>query len=546
MALSSQGTSASPGAPDGGFRVEIFFTTLVISVLALALPLALLQVYDRILGSAGWGTGVALFVVVAVAIVLETICRFGRSMMLADKAAAYEFSAQASGLNRLFRADLATVEKAGPTRVLSNLQAPSSLRDFYSGQGFLAFYELPFAGIFLGLVLYLGGSLVLVPLAAFALVGLFAFLAGKGLPDLIARFERADERRNTFVTRFFGSLEAIRAMALEGQLLGRARRRNADRAEAQWALERRTILLTEASGFLGLATTVLIVGFGALKVLDGTLTVGGLTACSILGGRAIGPLTAALGMWTRVRSSEAARVRVEEMESLPESGIFQSDAAVEGGALELRQVTARWDEWLVEGLNLRAAPGTFVLFKGPRVATSLAFLTAGGFVKAAAGEVRVGDRPLADYSESAFRKAVGLVPYDSTLLDGTLLENLTLFDASREEAARMWADRLGLTAMVGRMPHGFLTRYRREISSPVGLGIVRRIAMARALAFEPKILLLDHAILGVDQPGERQLISVMEELHGKVTILFSSDRPAIVALADQTLTVPPVTSLPRP
>jgi ATP-binding cassette, subfamily C, bacterial LapB len=91
-------------------KVEVSWASFAINLLALALPLAMLQVYNRILGSSGWGTAVALLGWVAVAIVLEVFCRFGRSLLLANRAAEFELNAQVAGLQKLLRTDFRAIE----------------------------------------------------------------------------------------------------------------------------------------------------------------------------------------------------------------------------------------------------------------------------------------------------------------------------------------------------------------------------------------------------------------------------------------------------
>lgn len=518
---------------------EIFFASLAINILALALPLAMLQVYDRILGSSGWGTAVALLSWVAVAITLEVFCRFGRSLLLANRAAEYELNAQFAGLQKLLRADFRAVEEKGSSRLLGFLEAPAKLRDLFSGQGYVALYDLPFALIFLALVFYIGGSLVLIPLGAFVLVLAFAATSGADFAERTRRFENADASRNWMLTRYFEAMEGVRAMAMESLLTGIVRGATQSREDAHEAMERKSLMLTEASRFLGQATSVLIIGFGCLKVLNGDLTVGGLTACAILGGRAIGPLTVALGMWTRLRSSKVALADQAELMELPETAVFEPDAEVTEvtGDIEFRNLVMKWSDWSMEELNVHIAAGGIVDMQGPRIAVSLAFLAAAGFDAPASGSVLIGGRELKDYDETAFRRSVVLIPNEPELFDGTLMENLTMFDPSREARAREWAGRIGLTDLIGHLPHGFLTKYRREIVSPINEGIVRRIALARALAMEPKVILVDHGFHNVDQPGERTIAEVLASLRGKVTVLFASDRAIFKEQATQAVEI---------
>jgi ATP-binding cassette, subfamily C, bacterial LapB len=168
---------------------------------------------------------------------------------------------------------------------------------------------------------------------------------------------------------------------------------------------------------------------------------------------------------------------------------------------------------------------------------SLALHAAAGFAAPASGSVLVGGKELAAHDEEMFRRSVVLIPNEPELFDGTLLENLTMFDPARELKAREWADRLDLTDLIGRLPHGFLTKYRCEIVSPINDGVVRRLALARALSLEPKVLMVDHGFHNIDQPGERKIAELLASLRGKMTILIASDRAIFRDLATRRLEI---------
>jgi hypothetical protein len=232
-------------------NVEVLLASFAINLLALALPLAMLQVYDRILGSSGWGTAVALLGWVAVAIVLEVFCRFGRSVLLSNRAAEFQLNAQVAGLQKLLRTDFRAIEAKGSSRLPGLLEAPAKLQDLYSGQGYVALYDLPFAIIFLGLVFYIGGDIALIPLSVLVLVVIFAAVSGADFPEKTERFERLDASRNWMLSRYFDAMEGVPAMGMESLLTGIVRSVTRARMDLQEAMERKSLLLTEASMFLG-------------------------------------------------------------------------------------------------------------------------------------------------------------------------------------------------------------------------------------------------------------------------------------------------------
>ncbi|MGH1409684.1 MAG: ABC transporter transmembrane domain-containing protein [Aeromonas sp.] len=160
----------------------LFMASLAMHLLALALPLALLQIYDRILPAQAYGTALLLVLGVGIAIVLEAVLRYGRQVLLAAVGARYEAQLTAQAIERFYQADVQTVELRGSALWLEAFRAIGQLRDFWSGQAGVALYELPFMLIYLALIAYVGGVwLALVPAGFFILSVMLAWYLNESL-----------------------------------------------------------------------------------------------------------------------------------------------------------------------------------------------------------------------------------------------------------------------------------------------------------------------------------------------------------------------------
>ena len=123
-------------------RSDLVITTIVIHLLALALPLALLQIYDRILPSQSYGTTVMLVIGVATAIICEALLRYGRMSLFARYAARYEAQTLFDVFKRLLRTDIDKVERMGIASVMDSVRAVSTVRDWWSGSAAVGLYEV--------------------------------------------------------------------------------------------------------------------------------------------------------------------------------------------------------------------------------------------------------------------------------------------------------------------------------------------------------------------------------------------------------------------
>ena len=158
--------------PTLGERTSLLALSVASNILALALPLALLQVYDRIVPNQSQGTAVVMFSVVLVALLADGFLRYVRFRTLAHIAARFEFASTQRLVERIFSSKLSELMQVRSGRLRAAIAALTQSRELYTGQGLLPFFDAPFGVIFLLFVWYIGGYLVLVPIAILVVLGL--------------------------------------------------------------------------------------------------------------------------------------------------------------------------------------------------------------------------------------------------------------------------------------------------------------------------------------------------------------------------------------
>ena len=178
---------------------DMIGASFFINILSLALPVTLLQVYDRILPNSGKSTLFLLVVGVGVALVLEMVLRLVRSYFTGWISARFEHMAGCVTFERLLLSPLDQFEKDGSGVHMERLSALSSLKEFYAGQAILTLFDLPFAVLFLAVIAYLAGSLVVVPMVLISLFALSAYVVGKYLRSALQSRMQADDRRFNFI-----------------------------------------------------------------------------------------------------------------------------------------------------------------------------------------------------------------------------------------------------------------------------------------------------------------------------------------------------------
>ncbi|EME70699.1 ATP-binding cassette subfamily C [Paramagnetospirillum caucaseum] len=516
---------------------DLMAATIVLNLLGLALPLILLQVYDRILPNAAVDTLGALVAGIVVAVTLEMVLRMARSAITAWTAGRFEHMASSRVFRSLLRSPLNSFETSGAGAHLETMNAIGRLRDFYAGQAFVTIFDIPFALLFLGLLAVFGGWLALVPVALLAAMVVVGIVSGHRLRVLLKRRMLFDQSRNNFILEVLSAIQTVKSLAMEAQLQRRHDRLQESSAQAEFHsadLSQKTAALGRLFSSL---TTILVVALGSLLVIEGDMSTGVLAACSLLAGRATQPIQLALDRWTRFQAARLAEERLESLLGDDDEAGGKPPLPPVSGEMTLSGLHLRYGTGIevIAGLDLAIAPGEMIGITGDSGTGKSSLLALmGGLEAPTAGSVRVDGHDLAAHAPGSCRARIGYIAQRTELYRGTILENLSSFDPDRIEAAREVARELGIERFVARLPLGYSTPVASGPQDSLPRGIRQLIAIGRILASRPNIILFDEANTAVDGAGNQALRDMLERLKGKVTIVLVSSRPSLLNLADRS------------
>lgn len=522
-----------------GSMVDILISSFFINLVGLALPVVILQIYDRIIPNTATGTLALLLLGVATALTLETLLRLGRSFISGWVGARFEHIVGGLALERLLTTSVAEFEQDGAGEHLERLEGLNILKEFYSGQALIAVFDLPFSVVFLTLIWYLGGNLVLVVLTLIALFSLSAVLVGLRLRRAIGERTIADDRRFNFIIEVLSGIHTIKALAMEPQMLRRYERLQETCAEHGYKVTAASATAMSTGTIFSYLSLFAIAGFGSTHVIDGTLTVGGLAACTMLSGRAMQPLQRAMGLWTRFQTVRLAKQRLQRVFDLApeyESDLPELPADIEP-VLDLVDVSFRYNDkspLILDTVSLHVAHGEAIGISGGNASgkTTLLYLLMGA-LKPTTGTVLIGGQPIQGFDIESIYRTVAYLPQEGVLFNGTILDNLTMFRPELAKRAIETARMLGLDAVVSRMPSGYETMVGDGAHDFLPRGITQRLAISRALATRPRIILFDEANMAIDAAGDNRLREVMEWLKGRCTLVLVTRRPSFLKLADK-------------
>ena len=514
-------------------RPELLLISLVMHFLGLALPLALLQIYDRILPSQAYGTATFLIIGVAIAIILEAILRFGRQTLFANIGAKYEAHATMAVLDRLQHTDITEVEKRGVSSVADGLRAIAQVRDFWSGQAGAALYEVPFVIVYIGLIAYIGGWLAIIPLSLFLVAIIIASVMNPQIGHLSQAVERTERRNHDFAWTLFAAIDYLKALGSENIIGSLWRRNNSHLISLRTQLEVRMGWVRENAATFGQLSTVLIVAFGAAGVVAGDLTTGALAACTMLAGRSIGPAMSSLGYWAQLVRVKSAMERVDDLLQLPENQAFSS-VTKQAKQIDRGEISIDAPTLFSNAVTIPA--GTVVHLDTTETPLASRILTAiSGMCHDPEIQLKIDGQQLNEYNRESYRDSVMLVSKELALVPGSILNNLTLYDPRYNAEVEQYCQALGLQSYIDNLPHGVLSEIGAGMAENLDEGIYQRIAIIRALLRQPRVLLLDHAASGIDLDGQRKLAALLETLQGKTTVIIATFNPILIAACTQQL-----------
>jgi len=437
---------------------------------------------------------------------------------------------------------LAKETGSSPSAVLERLNALGLLREYYAGQVAGALFDIPFVVVYLGVIAYLGGILVLVPAALIVLFAGGALVLGR-LKHALRERMLADDRRLGFLIEVLEGIHTVKGLAIEEQMLRRYERLQEACADNDYRV---AVQKGAALGLGSLLTQLAIVGvagFGAVLVLGGGLTVGALLAAIVLAARAAHPVESLAAAWTAIQNANLARDRLGDIFEMPaDKPVGLLELPQIEGAIDFENLTFSYGKGkdgedlppVFKDQTIHIEPGQTVGVVGASASgkTTLLYLMM-GVLTPTEGVARIDGYNLRECDPANVRHQVAYLPQEAVVFKGTVLENLTMFRDERAGDALDIAKVMGLDIIAGGLPLGYDTPIGEGAEDKMPRGTRQRIAIARALVDKPRVLLFDEANSFIDGAGDATLRTLLERLKGRVTLVMVTQRPSMLRLADR-------------
>lgn len=514
--------------------IDVVGLSFFVNLLLLVPALFMLQVFDRVLASQSGETLLVLMIGVGVALILLLALDYVRSRLqgVIGNVVAESLSpavtkiAVAQGARRSGRGSSESLRDVG------------SLRALFSTQGLLALFDAPWVIVYVA-VIWIAHPVLGMAAAAAALVMLvLALINGFATRKEIDALQKAAAGTTRYLEASLRNAEVTQALGMTDALIARWRQKNGNVTELQRPTASKTVAMAALTRTVRQSVQVLMLALGAYLVITGEATAGVMIATTTLLGRALAPVELIVGSWRILAEGRAAFCRLRELLGAADAQPGRMALPEPRGQLHAQNLMFRapqGERMLITGVSLQLDAGESLAIIGPSGAgkSTLARLLTGVW-KPTAGVVRLDQADLSQWPREDLGPWLGYVPQDVELFPGTVAENIArLGEVDSAQVVRA-AQRAHVHELILSLPDGYDTMVDPQ-SAIISPGQRQRIALARALYGDPKLLVLDEPNSNLDGAGELALGETLKALKGQVTVVVVTHRSTLVQHMDKML-----------
>jgi len=517
-----------------GVFIFLFSVSGIINVLALTGSFYMLQIYDRALGSGSIPTLLALSVLAVGLYLFQGLFDVIRSQVLVrvgarlDKRIAPMAHQVAIDMPRFGFSTSEALERGRDV---------DTVRGFLGGQGPTALFDLPWMPLYLAFVYFLHPLLGALVLGGAVILTMLTIATEIMTRRLASSTHQAAIERNAIADSNARNAEILKAMGMAKRAVARFDKANAEHL----SLQTRT---NDISGTFGAISKVLrmilqsaTLGLGAYLTIQGELSAGAIIACSVASARALAPVDQAIGNWKGVVAARTAFQRLKEtviaLADMDEPLALPAPKA----SLHVERITVAAPDSgrvLLSDVEFQVRAGQALGIIGPSGGGKTTLVRAlTGIWPVLRGSVRLDGAELTQWKDEYLGRHVGYLPQDVSLLDGTVAENISRFDAENDSRAIVAAAQAaGVHEMIVRLPDGYRTRLGSQ-GAALSAGQRQRIGLARALYKDPFLVVMDEPNSNLDGEGEAALTEAIKTVRARGGIaLVIAHRPSALVAVD--------------
>lgn len=521
---------------------HVALAAFLINVLALAYPLFIMNVYDRVVPNGATASLAALAIGLTIAIVFDFVLRTVRSSIIDVTGKKIDVVLAAKIFEHVQAVKMA--QRPPSVGILANqLRDFDSVREFFTSGTVVSATDLLFALLFVAVLFMIAGPLAWVPLAMLPAMIIIGLLIQRPLDRAMRRLQAEAAARHGVLVEALSGMETVRAIGAEPRMQAAWERSIAATARSSEDVHFWASMALTASNTAQQVTNLLMVVIGVYLIIDGSISVGALVASTMLAGRVLAPISSIATVITRATQTLIALKAIDRLMGLErERPANRSYVArrIEHGAIAFDNVTFRYPG----GAGKALEKVSFAIKGGERIGiigrvgsgkTTVGRLMV-GFHEPQEGSVLVDGIDLRQYDPADLRSGIGFVLQDTDLFYGKLRDNITFGKPAASDAELVAAARLsGVESFIAGHPLGYDMPIAEGGASLSG-GQKQAIGLARVLIRKPKVVFLDEPTAHFDVRSEAEFLERLKTLaEQKLTVIISTHRLSLLTFVERLL-----------
>lgn len=520
---------------------EVVLAALFINLFAIASPLFIMNVYDRIIPNQAFDSLWVLAIGVSIAFIFDLILKNLRAFFIDVAGRRADVRISATIFEQILGMKLASRPHSAGV-LTSHMKEFETIRDFFTSATLATLVDLPFSFIFILIIYILAGPVALVPLLAMPLVLIVGWYAQKKLHDVIKQSMMESAMKAALMFEIATGLETVKTQAAEGHIQ-RKWEELSERASMTNVKSRQiSAFATNWASFVQQMNSVVMVVVGTFLFADQSISLGGLIAAVILSGRALAPLAQVAGLLVRYNQTKQAFDQLDDLMKKPVERPmgrhFISMPKIQG-KISFRDVSFHYPHQTVAALdkiNFTINPGEHIGIIGAvgsgKTTTKRLILN---LYEPSNGAVLIDDTDVRQVDPGDLRRQIGVVQQDPQLFFGSVRDNITLgHETVSEEAVIKAAELSGVMAFLRDTQHGLDTQVGERGEALSG-GQRQAVAIARALLYDPKILILDEPTASIDPASEIRLKNKLKDITKDRTVILITHKGTMLDLVDKIM-----------
>jgi ATP-binding cassette, subfamily B, bacterial HlyB/CyaB len=519
--------------------IEVFVASFFVQLAALANPLVVQLIIDKVITQNSIGTLHILGILLLVVGLFEAVLTTLRTYLFVDTTNRIDMGLGSQIIDHLLRLPLRYFERRPVGELSTRINELENIRQFLTGTALTVGLDALFSLVYIGVMLIYSWQLTLVGLSTIPIFVLITLVASPTISrQLRAKAERNAETQS-YLVEVMSGIQTVKAQNIELRSRFSWQERYARFVAAGFKTVITSTLANSTSNFLNKLSSLLVLWVGAYLVLKGELTLGELIAFRIISGYVTSPILRLAQLWQSFQETALSLERLSDIVDTPQEGEtdrYNIPLPTIKGAVKYENVSFRFGTsgpLQLSNVNLEFEPGKFVGIvgqSGSGKSTMMKLLLR--LYETESGRILIDGYDIAKVELYSLRRQIGVVPQETLLFDGSVQENIALTnpDATTEEIIEA-AQVACAHEFVMNLPNGYNTRVGERGSALSG-GQRQRIAIARSVLQRPKLLVLDEATSALDYPTERQICLNLAKAFKGDTVFFITHRLNTVSNAD--------------